>query len=956
MVDEIPVVGGSLLHIGIKRRSGRYPWGSGKDPYQRSVGFQTYRDNLRSTINPETGKHFTDAEIAKSIQDYANKAHGPDQKSYEPGDKGYIKFNTSDLRAATSISTDVIRAENVKRAQYLRDKRQMSNGAIAELMLGDRSKESTVRGWLAPSRALKADSVKAVADMLKEEVAKKEFLDVGRGEHLWMGITNTKLLHAVATLKDEGYQVHNILTPQLGMKDKMTELKVLVKEGVTWDEARQAVLRGDLRVVAAQSDDGGLTFKKPKEMPVSVNSKRIDVRFAEDGGSKMDGVIELRRGVPDLDLGENRYAQVRIAVDGTHYMKGMAMYADDLPAGVDMRFNSNKSKTDPKVVAQGKLGAMKPMETDSDGNIRVDNPFGSTTTPRMMVDKNGKEFQSPLNLVGSRGRENVEGRWDQWSKNLSSQMLSKQSITLAKEQLGIARKEQEKELNKILNLTNPVLRKALLDEFADGADAAAVHLKAAQMPRQSTHVLLPMNSMRPNEIYAPSFNHGEKVVLVRHPHAGPFEIPELTVNNNNRTAKRILGNAIDAVGIHHSVAEQLSGADFDGDAVLVIPNNSRKVKTQKAIPELATFDPKVEYKITDDDTTTKRMTKHGTQSEMGRISNLITDMQVKGASPEDVVLAVRHSMVVIDAEKHGLDYKRSEQDHQIARLKETYQGKKNAGASTLISRSSAEARVPQRKYYSGKALIDPVTGDLRYEETGKVRTVTDKQGRTKEIPKQTVGTRMGFAKDARELLSGDPNAPLDSRGYPMERVYADYANSMKNMARTARLESLNTKMPRVSPASKELYKKEVADLTAKLQLAQRNAPLERRAQVLARAMSKDYIDSNPQLDKDDIKKVQYQALAEAREITGSGKQKIYITDNEWTAIQAGAVPHSNLSEIFRNSDMDRVRELATPRSTSSLTPGQLARARQMQNSNRPISEIAAELGIPRSTLIDNLSR
>ena len=26
----------SLMHYGIKRRSGRYPWGSGDDPYQHS--------------------------------------------------------------------------------------------------------------------------------------------------------------------------------------------------------------------------------------------------------------------------------------------------------------------------------------------------------------------------------------------------------------------------------------------------------------------------------------------------------------------------------------------------------------------------------------------------------------------------------------------------------------------------------------------------------------------------------------------------------------------------------------------------------------------------------------------------------------------------------------------------------------------------------------------------------
>ena len=67
--------------------------------------------------------------------------------------------------------------------------------------------------------------------------------------------------------------------------------------------------------------------------------------------------------------------------------------------------------------------------------------------------------------------------------------------------------------------------------------------------------------------------NGERVVLIRHPHGGTFEIPELTVNNKNPDARKIVGTikSQDAIGIHHKVAEHLSGADFDGDTVLVIP-------------------------------------------------------------------------------------------------------------------------------------------------------------------------------------------------------------------------------------------------------------------------------------------------------------------------------------------------------------------------------------------------
>ena len=70
----------------------------------------------------------------------------------------------------------------------------------------------------------------------------------------------------------------------------------------------------------------------------SVDSKRVKIIYAEDGGTDKDGVMELRRGVEDLDLGGSQYAQVRIGVDGTHFIKGMAIYRDDMPDGVEHHF------------------------------------------------------------------------------------------------------------------------------------------------------------------------------------------------------------------------------------------------------------------------------------------------------------------------------------------------------------------------------------------------------------------------------------------------------------------------------------------------------------------------------------------------------------------------------------------------------------------------------------------
>jgi predicted transcriptional regulator len=930
-----------LEHFGIKRRSGRYPWGSGKDPEQRSREFKGFVEDLKSPPHS-----MTDTEIAKHIEAIV--------KQSDP----HASFSTTDLRAATAISTEELYAANQAVAQRLA-KSGMSTSAIARQMLGDSKKESTVRGWLKAGNQIKENSLRATAEKLKQQVEEKEFLDVGKGNHLYMGVSETKFKTAIAMLRDEGYNVHPVKVPQLGTRsDQMTNTLVLTKEGVPWSEARKAVVDGRLKVITAQSDDGGLTFRTPKDMPVSVNSKRIEVRYGDKGGSEMDGVIELRRGVEDLDLGANRYAQVRIAVDGTHYLKGMAMYADDLPDGVDIRFNTNK----PSDTSGGKIAVMKPMKVDKQTNaVDPNNPFGASTRPRVYIDKKGKEQTSPLNVV------NEEGNWDAWSKNLSSQMLSKQPLSLASTQLGKARAAKEQDLATIMALTNPVVKKKLLMEYADSADAAAVHLKAASMDRQATKVILPMNSMRPHEVYAPGYDNGERVVLVRHPHGGPFEIPELRVNNNNPVARRILGtDPRDAIGIHHSVAEQLSGADFDGDTVLLIPNPAGRIKTRPPLEGLKNFNAKEIYAIPEGDTTTPRMTKKLTQSEMGKISNLITDMTIHKATDDELARAVRHSMVVIDAEKHGLNYKASEEANGIAALKAKYQGKANAGASTLISKASSDDRIPQVKLRQAKdgGPIDEKTGQLVWEPTGATRLrpstrKSDPPGTMIEEPKTTKGTKMEFATvDSHGVLRDSKGKPMSS-GTPMEEVYASHAVAMKNLANAARREAVNLEMPRVSKAAQALYAKEVSSLDAKLKEAQRNAPLERRAQVIGNALAKQRIDANPQFDKDDIKKVKYQSLEEARNITGANKVKIGseqnpLTDREWEAIQAGAVAHSKLSEMLMHADINRVRELATPKPRGSITPGQMARARALRQMGRPLSDIARELGIPRSTLNDNL--
>lgn len=878
-----------LLHYGILRKSGRYPWGSGKNPYQRNRDFLGYVDDLKK-------QGLSEVEIARGLGLVTGK-----------------DISTTQLRALRAIAKNAVRAEQQSQALRLKDK-GLSNVAIGNKM---GINESSVRALLNPAMRERRDILTNTSEMLRETMKKSPYLDIGPGTHQTLGVGPTVLNTAVAMLREEGYLVYYVKVRQLGTGLDTTR-KVLVPPGTPYSEVFRN--RDKIGIVSKYSEDRGRSYLG-LEPPRQIDSKRVEVRYAEEGGALKDGVIEIRPGVEELSLGHSKYAQVRIGVDGTHYVKGMAVYSDNLPDGVDMVFNTNKKRADIK----NKLDALKPIADDPD------NPFKSTVRQKHYISKDGKKELSALNIL------NEEGSWSDWSRTLSSQMLSKQKPDLAKRQLDLSYDIQREQLEEIKSLTNPVVRKKLLQTFADGADSSAVDLKALALPRTANHVILPVPEMKKNEIYAPNYRNGEKVVLIRHPHGGIFEIPELTVNNKQPQAKKLLGGAKDAVGIHPKTAEILSGADFDGDTVLVIPNNGRTVKTSKPLEGLKNFDPKTSYPGYPG---MKKM--QNTQTEMGVISNLITDMTIKGASTSEIASAVRHSMVVIDAEKHGLNYKQSYADNNIAQLKERYQNSRKGGASTLISRASAPLHVPHRKPRSvlDGGPIDKATGEKRYTPTGESYV----HPKTGKLTVRTVKTtRMAEAKDAYSLVSSPS-------GTPIEFVYADHANRMKALANEARKEYLSTPSHKYSPSARKAYSQEVAALRARMNEASKRAPLERKAQALANAVVAAKRQANPDLDYKDVKKLGHQALTESRARLGLKKREFPISPKEWEAIQAGAISNNFLTDILNLADLDQIKKYAMPRTSQGMTAAKVARARSMLASGYTQAEVADALGVSTSTL------
>ena len=938
-----PPLDDELLHYGMPRRSGRYPWGSGDEPYQHSRDFLGRVEEMRKakfTYTDENGKKWTgDNAIAKSL--------------------GY---NSTDFRTVYAIAKDQRRIDDVATAKRLKEKEGLNNTEIGKKM---GINESSVRSLLNSDSESRMKQARETAEFLKKNVDEKGMIDVGKGVERELNISREKLDQALFILQaEDGYEVHGGRFEQVTNKGQMTTQKVLCPPGTPHSEIYNLDKVHTLNDYISRDD--GQTFEKKFHYPESMDSKRLMIRYKEDGGINKDGLVELRRNVPDLSLGESRYSQVRIMVDGKKYIKGMAVYGDDkdFPPGVDVIFNTNKSN---KVA---KLNVLKDVKNDPE------NPFGSLIKD---ADQGGQYWYTDSNgkrKLGLINKRSDEGDWTEWKDALPSQFLSKQSKSMAEKQLGIAKANKQEEFEEIMALTNPTVKKYYLNKFAQSCDSAAIHMQAAALPGQKYHVILPITSMSDKEVFAPGYKDGQKLALIRYPHGGTFEIPIVTVNNKNKEALKMIGKtSIDAIGINSRVAERLSGADFDGDTVMCIPTHDRagkvKITSTNPLKELEGFDNKIEYggekRIGPDGK--EHYYRNGreysimkkTDTEMGRISNLITDMTLLGADEKELARAVKHSMVVIDAEKHKLDYKASEKDNNIAGLKKKYQGKTNGGASTIISRAKGEYDVLKRQgtpkiNIKGKEWYDPKRpeGSLIYKTADDLEyTIKKVNKRTGEVSNVT---KFRTQKSTKMAETDDANTLVSQYKHPMELIYADYANSMKSLANKARLEMVNTGKIAYDRNARRVYDKEVQSLKDKLYKAELNVTRERAANRIAAAQvnSKKAIaeEQGEKLKPKDIKKAGQQALTKAREDVGSVARRdrnIVITDKEWEAIQAGAVSETVLKRILNNSDPDTLRQKAMPKATKVINQAKANRIKAM-SASYTIQQIADKLGISTSTV------
>ena len=683
----------------------------------------------------------------------------------------------------------------------------------------------------------------------------------------------------------------------------------------------------------------------------------------------------------DLWLGPNTsYSQVRINVDDQYYLKGMAIYSNDLPKGVDVRFNTNKAEGAPMSKVFKPMKREKKLENgDPDPNSPVDwkNPFGAAIMSEEKggqydyTDKDGTKKQSLINKVNS------EGSWAEWNRSFIPQFGSKQPRELIEKQLNWEYEDRLAELEDLKKITNPVVKRDLLNDFANSCDTNSADLRGHALSRQTQRVLLPIESLKTafteageelptsrsvyNECYAPGYHDNEHLALIRFPHNGPCEILECVVNNQNKQAIETFakyGGERDVIAINPRGAIKLSGADFDGDSVCVIP--AKGIQIEPLMREMAGFDGKLQYPYREG----IKVCDHKTKGrEMGTVTNLIADMGQMGASNEEMARAIKYSQVIIDAEKHKLDWQRAKEELKIKDLYKFYTGRSEGGAKTFVTRAKSKREYDE---VGADKKIDPETGNVILRETGhthKKWLPPDENGNFEFVyeKNKTKMKRAMRVDDAYDLLS-TPGHP--ETAYWQEVVYADFSNQMKDLARQARLEILATKNDPINKESVKTYAKEVAELDKKLDKVKSQIQYEREAQRVATYELKAIKETYGKMEKDEESKKKAQLLSSARRaIYPKGKrEKIDITDREWEAIQANAISATKLKEILNQADDDQVRSYATPKNPQNrvLSDARIRQIQRMYNSgnekSRPtIMELADEFHVSEATIRSYLS-
>lgn len=128
-----------------------------------------------------------------------------------------------------------------------------------------------------------------------------------------------------------------------------------------------------------------------------VDSSRV---FIQPDAPEKDGLIFIRPGVPDVSIGDRKYAQVRIVVD-EFFVKGVAVYSVGIPDGYDIVVFTEMSIWELMRHA-GRTGVIKKLKTRNERTKIIDrrNPFGVNSDTPFIIEENSNIYIADIDFGG----------------------------------------------------------------------------------------------------------------------------------------------------------------------------------------------------------------------------------------------------------------------------------------------------------------------------------------------------------------------------------------------------------------------------------------------------------------------------------------------------------------------------------------------------------------------------
>ncbi|MBQ0118028.1 MAG: hypothetical protein KBS98_09000, partial [Flavobacterium sp.] len=209
-----------LAHEGVGHleggNSGRFPWGSGENPYQHQPhALVTFDEKMKKAGLTE-----------RQIIDAWNGEHVDDKS---------LQFTTTEYRTALSVYKSRYKQQLQKSAKYLHDVEHRGPTEIAR-MLG-LPNESSARSLLEEQHQANVNKADATAEILKKRLEETGgYLMVGKGVEHELGITKNKLDNALFILEQDGYPHYDRRIDQVTNKSGKTTIRLLCPPGTEYKD------------------------------------------------------------------------------------------------------------------------------------------------------------------------------------------------------------------------------------------------------------------------------------------------------------------------------------------------------------------------------------------------------------------------------------------------------------------------------------------------------------------------------------------------------------------------------------------------------------------------------------------------------------------------------------------------------------------------------------------------